>query len=258
MRRATCWLLCATALSACKERAGQRVSDQPVLQPLPPDTPALPSTTDSGRSAHPSDTASRTSVRHVSDTAYYPAVSSLWPPAPRASQIDSMLAHDPGAVPNCGGSVTPPVTAESIGPFHLGASLSQLRRRCPRLLYGWYYVSDGYAEPAIAVRLSGTVVRAFLTSPQTTGTVDRVEVEGREARTAEGLGVGSTLDALRRRYGEPGASESDCDLRVWFASRPGLSFRVVYPPAERRECGALSEEPLPPDLRVVAMILVPR
>jgi hypothetical protein len=47
-------------------------------------------------------------------------------------------------------------------------------------------------------------------------------------------------------------------LRVWFDSRPGLAFRMEYPPAARRDCGALSEAPLPPDLQVASVILVER
>lgn len=247
MNRAIILLLSATALGACREKAERHVSETPAPPPpaasesvAPPAPPAV---------AHP--------ARRPADTAYYPVVSSRWPSAPRASQLDSLLARDPNSAPLCAGTTTFPITADSIGPIRMGVPLSQVLRRCPHVLYGWYYISDGFAEPAIAVRLHTTLVRAFLTNPQDSGTVHRVEI-GEGATTEEGLGVGSTLDALRRRYGAPGASESDCDLRVWFASRPGLSFRMAYPPAERRECGALTIEPLPADLRVVAVILVPR
>ena len=43
-----------------------------------------------------------------------------------------------------------------------------------------------------------------------------------------------------------------------FPALPGVAFRMAFPTRERRECGSLSEEPLPPDLRVAGVILVPR
>ena len=150
------------------------------------------------------------------------------------------------------------ITPDSIGPFRLGESLSDLRRLCPRLLYGWEWISDGYADPAVAVRLGGATITALVSDTLPAATLHKVELVGPGPATAEGVGVGSTLRELERAYGAPGASESDCVLRVWFDSRPGLAFRMEYPPSARRECGALSEEPLPPELRVVSVILVER
>jgi hypothetical protein len=37
-----------------------------------------------------------------------------------------------------------------------------------------------------------------------------------------------------------------------------VAFNMEFPPRERRACGALSDEPLPTDLRVASVILVPR
>jgi hypothetical protein len=85
-----------------------------------------------------------------------------------------------------------------------------------------------------------------------------VELAVAGPRTAEGFGVGSTLRQLQEAYGVPGASEADCVLRVWFESHPGLAFRMQYPPADQRDCGALSEAPLSVDLRVASVILVER
>ena len=119
-------------------------------------------------------------------------------------------------------------------------------------------ISDGYPVPTVAARLGGATVTAFASDSLESATLHKVEVMGRGPKTEEGFGVGSTLGDLQRVYGAPQASESDCVLRVWFDSRPGLAFHMEYPAGQRRECGALSEPPLPPDLVVASVILVPR
>ncbi|MGH7537764.1 MAG: hypothetical protein ACREMF_03945 [Gemmatimonadales bacterium] len=162
-----------------------------------------------------------------------------------------------GALPRCG-SGTPPITADSIGPFRLGVSLAELERRCPRLRYGWVMISDGYPVPTVAARVGGAVVMAFAIDSSPAATLHRVELLGTGPRTAEGIGVGATLAELQRLYGAPQASESDCILRVWFDARPGLAFRMEYPPSAQRECGVLSAPPLLPQLRVASVILVAR
>ena len=145
-----------------------------------------------------------------------------------------------------------------MGPFRLDESLSELQRRCPRLLHAWVWDPDGYSESAVAARFGGATVTALLSDTLPTTTLHQVESVSLGPKTVEGFGVGSTLQELRQVYGDPSTSESDCVLRVWFDSRPGLAFRMRFPPSVRRECGGLGEEPLPPELRVASVILVPR
>ena len=152
----------------------------------------------------------------------------------------------------------PRITPDSIGPFRLDASLSELQRECPGLAYRWTSDPDGYPVPAATARLGGATVTAWFTDTLPSATVREVSVERSGPKTAEGLGVGSTFRDLQRAYGTAGAAEPDCVLRVWFAALPGVSFRMAFPPHERRECGGLTDEPLPPDLRVASVILVPR
>jgi len=167
------------------------------------------------------------------------------------------LVQGDARVPVCR-SGAPRISGDSVGPFRLDETIAELKRACPKLWYGWVGISDGYPVPIVAARLGGTIVTAFASDSLESATLSKVEVLGPRPRTAEGLGVGSTLAQLESAYGQSEASESDCELRVWFTPRPGLAFHMEYPPGKQRECGSLSEPPLPPDLRVRSVILVPR
>jgi hypothetical protein len=192
------------------------------------------------------------------DTTPSPATPTPALPSPFPADRDTApLAHALGAtapvVPSCGAAV-PQITAESIGPFRPGMTLAELVRRCPRLLYGWVMISDGYAVPTVAARVGGATVTAYANDSSAEAMLNRIELVGRGPRTREGVGVGSTLAELERQYRAAQASESDCHLQVWFDARPGLAFRMADPAG--RECGGFSEPPLPPEVRVVAVILV--
>jgi len=225
-------------LGACREKA-----ERPATPAMPP---SVATSLDSTLSAPPPG-------------GTVPATPGVSPfPADRdTTRFATQITGAATAVPACGSGV-PRITGDSIGPFRLGESIEELRRRCPRLLYGWVLISDGYTVPTVAARLGGATVTAFVSDTLPTGTLHRVELAVAGPGTAEGFGVGSTLQQLQEAYGSPGASEADCVLRVWFDSRPGLAFRMEYPPAERRDCGGLSEAPLSPNLRVASVILVER
>lgn len=186
-----------------------------------------------------------------------PSAPSPFPADKDTSRLQTRLSGPAAGVPSCGGGV-PRITADSIGPFRPGTTVSDLARRCPGLLYGWVMISDGYPVPTVAARVGGAKVTGFASDSSPDAIVNRVELSGPGPRTAEGLGVGSTLGQLQSAYGVPQASESDCVLMVWFDTRPGLNFHLEYPAQERRDCGALSEPPLPASLRVASVVLVQR
>lgn len=169
------------------------------------------------------------------------------------TQVDAEVSQ----VPSCG-STLPRITGDSIGPFRPGKTILELQERCPRLLFGWVLISDGYPVPTVAARLGGATITAFTSDSLPTATLGQVEVHSPGPKTEEGFGVGSSLRQMTRAYGAAQASESDCVLRVWFDTRPQVAFYMEYPERERRECGALSAAPLSPNLTVKGVVITPR
>jgi len=230
-------LVLALGILACRERTARPATQGADSTPTPESSVAVASSTATPPSS--------------------PPIPSPFPSDQDTVRFQTQLAAGASQVPSCG-SRAPRITDDSIGPFRPGASLRELQQRCPRLLYGWVLISDGYALPTVAARFGGATITAFASDSLPTATLGQVEVRSPGPTTAEGFGVGSTLRQMTPVYGEAQASESDCVLRVWFDTRSQVAFFMEYPAAERRECGALSVPPLSPNLTVRGVVITPR
>ncbi|HEX2780538.1 MAG TPA: hypothetical protein VHM30_13620 [Gemmatimonadaceae bacterium] len=129
-------------------------------------------------------------------------------------------------VPSCG-ATTPVVAPDAVGPLYPGQPLPLVLGACPERLLIWDW-DDGAYLPAIAVRLGEALVVADLAGITADDVVSRVVVlDG--ARTAEGIGPGSSLADLQHAYGTPIWRRNQCSVGVSFESRPGLLARIALP-----------------------------
>ncbi|NUQ19768.1 MAG: hypothetical protein HOQ09_02295 [Gemmatimonadaceae bacterium] len=131
-------------------------------------------------------------------------------------------------VPSCG-AATPVVARDSIGPLYPGQPLPIVLGVCRNALRLWHW-DDGSYLPAIAVKLGDALVVADMAGMTADDVVSRViAIEG--ARTAEGIGPGSSLAELQRAYGAPTWRRNQCTVDAAFESRPGLVARIAVAPS---------------------------
>ena len=89
-------------------------------------------------------------------------VLALWPPD-TANQIGpELIASAPelqSMLPACS-KITPVITSDSVGPFRVGVTVSDILRGCGEIYRGWDWGYEGVPEPVMAVRLGEAVVIA--------------------------------------------------------------------------------------------------
>ncbi len=168
----------------------------------------------------------------VPDSGFAAATSVTWP---RPSLAYSVERVPRSLVPSCTSS-TPLLTPDSIGPVAIRETLSELRQRCPRMLYVWHLSHQG--QPAVFVRLGEVVVWALLIDTMPASRVHLIATVDSAARTAEGIGVGLEVNELFARHKDlilmagPEPALEYCDMS--FDSLRGLSFSIPIKDCERR------------------------
>lgn len=112
--------------------------------------------------------------------------------------------------------------------------------------------AEGVEERGVVVPFGPSAATALLSK----GVVARIHIRDRGLRTEAGLGVGSTLGALRAAYGRACTATSEGGRSVvWFAGFRGVSFALDQRPGAR--ANAIQSDPsLLPDSAVVEELWV--
>jgi hypothetical protein len=106
-----------------------------------------------------------------------------------------------------------------VGPVRVGISAAALRTACPEARDSSWEM-EGTAETGLLVRPAGLPVLAVLVNDS----VRQVVVSDSSLKTPSGTGVGTSLAALRARYGPPCMGRGEGTVAVWFQNAPGISF----------------------------------
>ena len=140
---------------------------------------------------------------------------------------DSATAAAPGgAATSCveGGGV-PAISAAGVGPLRLGSGLRDVASRCT-VRDTAFTLGEGQVENGRVVDMGGA--RATLVvSDDGDPTIERIIVNDSTIRTAEGLGVGKTVGALRAAYGRLCATRGEGNVVANVSSLPGVSFQLA-------------------------------
>lgn len=122
--------------------------------------------------------------------------------------------------PTCNVEAGTVLTGDGLGALRVGASVEDVVRTCRVVRDTTVPGAEGTAEREISVALGGDTVRAVVSGER----VWRLHVRSPNFRTADSLGVGTAVSALRR----PGARLLTGEGGV-YATLPrhcGLSFRL--------------------------------
>jgi hypothetical protein len=134
------------------------------------------------------------------------------------------------------------IDSAGMGPVLRGMRIGSLSSRCA-IADTTITLREGTVERAHAISVGGKRLTVL-----TTGTADtsiiRVMTADRGFRTSEGVGVGSSVQALRLAYGTICAARGEGQFVVMASNLPGVSFAIDWNPPPSREPSA-AETPFP-------------
>jgi hypothetical protein len=134
------------------------------------------------------------------------------------------------------------IDSAGIGPVLLGVRVATLASRCA-VTDTALTISEGMMERAHVATVAGHTAIALSTGTPDTSVI-RVIVTDPAFRTTGGVGVGSSVQALRLAHGPLCAAQGEGNFVVSSAGMPGVSFAIDWNPPASREPAAM-ETPFP-------------
>lgn len=149
-------------------------------------------------------------------------------------------------MPRCGVGTGTIVTPEGIGRLRIGATVAEVRAGCRILRDTTGQGAEGMLERLITVDLGRDTVEMVVAEDR----IWRIHIDGPAFRTADEIGVGTTVDALRRS-GSARVLTGEGSMFLTLAEKCGLSFRLAGVPFGPERAAA----ELPGDGRVVELLV---
>jgi hypothetical protein len=142
------------------------------------------------------------------------------------AQVESQIDVDSAAIAATRTGTDTAVWRSQLGPIMLGMNAGALRQAVPSAR-DTTWLQQGTRHRGSLIPVANGNALAIIGQD----TVVRVEVAHPSIHTAEGLGVGTTMEQLRATYGLPCADVTAGRVVVWFGSAPGLRFAINTPAA---------------------------
>ncbi len=146
----------------------------------------------------------------------------------------------------CGIDAGTTVGPEGIGRLRIGATIDDVRAGCRIVRDTMRVAAEGMRERRITVDLGRDTVETVVVEDR----IRRIHVDGPAFRTADDIGVGTTVDALRRS-GSARVLAGEGSMFLTLADKCGLSFRLDGVPFGPERPAA----DLPADGRVVEVLV---
>lgn len=158
-------------------------------------------------------------------------------PGSGATSVSAARANDRCDTP----SASLVVDSLGVGPVLRGGRIAALARRCT--VTDTTLAIEGTAERAHVVTVRGHTVVVLTTGTPDTSVI-RVMTSDPAFRTPGGVGVGSSVEALRLAHGRICAARGESDFVVMAADLPGVSFAIDWSPPPSRDPSA-ADTPFP-------------